>query len=336
LAVKLIDVALSDFEASKTLFERKLYSQALFMFQQSLEKAIKAVLLKLGLADVGELRSKLSHTVISGGLELIASRCILQTLVRVDTILRALEVLEKRVGSDRRETVVRARDEVERIFTEVLRDSALFISVFESYRENKNKRNKMSSLLNGLRSLMLKELDDEGRKRVGDLAVKVRVPLSAAMLPESVLEAVYAIERTLTKYFTNPSPELLEELRKLEMDYALTSLIFELMYWYAPFERLASRLRYPSYAESGGDLWTPLAIDENTGIVEWYKDVSDLIEKRKLFICIKEFIKERAETRECAEMLESIRDYVNSILEARQRRGQPSDSNPFYEKKSMG
>jgi len=54
------------------------------------------------------------------------------------------------------------------------------------------------------------------------------------------------------------------------MDYALVSLIFKLMYWYAPFERLASKLRYPSYAESGGGLWTPLAIDESTGIAEWY------------------------------------------------------------------
>jgi len=319
-AVSLVDIAAKDFEASKVLFRSGFYPQALFMFQQSLEKAIKAILLKLGLVDVRELRTELGHTVISRGLELVVSRCILQTIVRVDVILRALEVLEKRVGSDRRETVVRARSEIEHIFTEALRDSALFIGVFESHRENKNKRNEMSSLLDKLQSLMLKELDDEGRKRLGDLAVKVSIPLSAAMLPESVLEAVYAIERTLTKYFTNPSPELLVELRKLEMDHALASLIFELMYWYTPFERLASKLRYPSYTESGGGLWTPLAIGDNTGVVEWYKDVSELMEKRKVFTCIREFIEERVETQECAEMLESIRDYVNSVLEASQRR----------------
>jgi len=313
-AVSLVDIAARDFESSKVLFRSGFYHQALFMFQQSLEKAIKAILLKLGLVDVRELGSELGHTVVSRGLELVASRCILQTVVRVDVILRALEVLERRVEDDLREAVVKARSEIERIFTEALRDSALFIGVFEAYKD------KVSPLLDELQSLMLKELDDKSRKRLEDLAAEVSVPLFTAMLPESVLEAVYTIERTLTKYFTNPSLELINELRKLEIDYALASLLFELMYWYAPFERLASKLRYPSYTEPRGGLWTPLAIDEKTGVAEWYKDVSELIEKRKLFTCIKEFIEERVETRECAEMLESTRNYINSILEARRRR----------------
>jgi len=101
-AASLVDIAARDFEASKVLFRNGFYPQALFMFQQSLEKAIKAILLKLGLVDVRELRTELSHTVISRGLELVASRCILQTIVRVDVILRALEVLEKHVEDDRR------------------------------------------------------------------------------------------------------------------------------------------------------------------------------------------------------------------------------------------
>jgi len=92
------------------------------------------------------------------------------------------------------------------------------------------------------------------------------------------------------------------------MDYALASYLFELLYWYAPFERLASKLRYPSYAEPERGLWTPLAIDENTEIVEWYRDVSDLIEKRKLFICVREFIEEKVEAQECAETLKNVRN----------------------------
>jgi len=326
-AVSLVDIAARDFEASKVLFRNGFYPQALFMFQQSLEKTIKAILLKLGLVDVGELGAELGHTVISGGLELVTSRCILQTVVRIDAILRALDVLEKRVEDDLREVVVKVRSEVERAFIESLRGSVPFIGAFEAYRD------KVSSLLEKLQSLMLRRLDDEERKRLEDLADEVSIHLLAAMIPEDALkaiyEAIYAIEKALTEHFTSPSPELLDKLRKLEIDYALASHLFELLYWYVPFERLASKLRYPSYAESGRGLWTPLAIDESTGIVEWYKDVSELIEKRKLFTCIREFIEENVETRECVEMVESIRDYINSVLEARQRGGQLPSTSSF-------
>jgi len=39
--------------------------------------------------------------------------------------------------------------------------------------------------------------------------------------------------------------------------------------------------------------------------------VSELIEKRKLLTCIREFIEERVETQEYVEMLKSVRDYIN-------------------------
>jgi hypothetical protein len=45
----LIEIAQKDFEAAKVLFEKSLYSQAIYMLQQSLEKAIKALLLKFSI-----------------------------------------------------------------------------------------------------------------------------------------------------------------------------------------------------------------------------------------------------------------------------------------------
>ena len=51
LSAELIKLASSDLEACEILLKHELYPQAIFMAQQSLEKAIKAILLKLDLAD---------------------------------------------------------------------------------------------------------------------------------------------------------------------------------------------------------------------------------------------------------------------------------------------
>jgi len=45
--ITLVKIAQRDFEAFDVLFEKKLYPHAIFMLQQSLEKAIKALLIKL-------------------------------------------------------------------------------------------------------------------------------------------------------------------------------------------------------------------------------------------------------------------------------------------------
>ncbi|MCS7366845.1 MAG: HEPN domain-containing protein, partial [archaeon YNP-WB-062] len=71
IAVEFIDVALSDFGASKLLFDGGFYPQALFMLQQSLEKAAKAILLKLKLADVEGLGEKIGHSIRRVSLESI-------------------------------------------------------------------------------------------------------------------------------------------------------------------------------------------------------------------------------------------------------------------------
>jgi len=309
-ATMLIDIAMRDFEASRILFEKGFYPQTLFMFQQSLEKTIKALLLRLGLVDVKELRKELGHTIVSRGLELIASRCIEQAIVRVGIILGALEVLEKRAEEERRKALLaEAYNKVENIFTRAMRGTSFYISVYENYRK------RVSSILGKLQDLMLKKLNDEEKKQLGDAIIEISIPLAIAMLPRDILEMIYMIERILTDYFINS--ELVEEIKKLEIDFALASQLFELMYWYAPFEYLVSKLRYPGYIESKRNLWTPLIIDKDTGIVEWYRDIATEIEKQNLFVCIKEFIEEKAKSQKCIEMLRGIREYVDKILEAK-------------------
>jgi len=70
LAIELAGVAESDLVASKTLLEKGLYPQAAFMIQQSLEKAIKTILLKLNLVKAGELKKRTGHAIITNSLDL--------------------------------------------------------------------------------------------------------------------------------------------------------------------------------------------------------------------------------------------------------------------------
>jgi len=61
-------VAERDFDAAELLLERGLYPQGLFLLQQSLEKAAKAILLALG-AKPSELKREVGHDVVSGFLK---------------------------------------------------------------------------------------------------------------------------------------------------------------------------------------------------------------------------------------------------------------------------
>jgi HEPN domain-containing protein len=71
--ITFIEIAKNDFEAAKILFREELYLQAIFMLQQSLEKAIKALLLKFGIVDSEEaLKYEIGHNVVENTLQLIA------------------------------------------------------------------------------------------------------------------------------------------------------------------------------------------------------------------------------------------------------------------------
>jgi HEPN domain-containing protein len=74
----LIRLSQGDFEAAKILFERRLYPQAIYMLQQSLEKAVKALLLKMNIVrSEEELKSKkkgIGHDVVKKTLELLTNK----------------------------------------------------------------------------------------------------------------------------------------------------------------------------------------------------------------------------------------------------------------------
>jgi HEPN domain-containing protein len=58
----LVKIAQKDFEAAELLFEKKPYPQAIYMLQQSPQKASKAALLKSGLVmSEDELKKEIRH-----------------------------------------------------------------------------------------------------------------------------------------------------------------------------------------------------------------------------------------------------------------------------------
>lgn len=97
MAVELIDVAIRDYEASKILFEKDLYPQAIFLLQQSLEKAIKAILLKLGIAEAKELERRIGHRIIMNFLDLIVYRALSQLIILLGEGLACLELLRNKI-----------------------------------------------------------------------------------------------------------------------------------------------------------------------------------------------------------------------------------------------
>ncbi len=61
LALSLAELARKDLDASSLLYEREKYPQAIFLFQQSVEKATKGVGLLLGLTTSGDLKKEVGH-----------------------------------------------------------------------------------------------------------------------------------------------------------------------------------------------------------------------------------------------------------------------------------
>lgn len=57
----LLNIARDDWSASKILYERKLYSQAVFYLQQSVEKAAKSFIVEMGLLDIEDIKKNIGH-----------------------------------------------------------------------------------------------------------------------------------------------------------------------------------------------------------------------------------------------------------------------------------
>jgi HEPN domain-containing protein len=96
----LIEISLNDFEVANMLFDRKepkYYPQAIYMLQQSLEKAIKAVLVCTGLVkSEKELIEKIGHKVTERTLKLLPN-------VAKESIINIISFIIQNVNSTNEE-----------------------------------------------------------------------------------------------------------------------------------------------------------------------------------------------------------------------------------------
>ncbi len=60
----LLNIAKDDWSASKTLYENKLYSQAIFYLQQSVEKSVKSLIIEMELLDTENIKNCVGHNTI--------------------------------------------------------------------------------------------------------------------------------------------------------------------------------------------------------------------------------------------------------------------------------
>jgi len=63
--LELLNIAEGDLAASKCLFLVKLYPQALFYYQQSIEKAFKTLLFSMGLLSYTEMKNNIRHNIFN-------------------------------------------------------------------------------------------------------------------------------------------------------------------------------------------------------------------------------------------------------------------------------
>ena len=67
-ALEFLKVSRKDFGAARLLIDNGYYSQGLFLLQQSIEKASKAILRAMGFVDVETLRKEVGHDILVKGL----------------------------------------------------------------------------------------------------------------------------------------------------------------------------------------------------------------------------------------------------------------------------
>ena len=141
----LIKIAQRDFEDAKLLLENGRYPNAIFMLQQSIEKAIKSLLIKLGLVrDEKELRIEISHYVASKLIKLLEARTY-------DYVKRICGASSNEFERRRCEDVLLPKRVEDRI-SEKLLDIVNTIKSYAFSKVNKEISNKISQLITELAS----------------------------------------------------------------------------------------------------------------------------------------------------------------------------------------
>lgn|GEM_PF-2816497 len=275
-------IAQRDFEAAKVLFERKHYANAVCMLQQSIEKAAKAILVKLGLIrSEDELRREIGHKV-SKALKLLESAMALSIL---DVLDRFLQLLENR-----------AEDECS-----LLTFNSLYLT-YSFYKEYMSKKAQIFSAIEEFGEIAFRDVNEDIKRKANEYIDEffTYTYMLSDLVPDEVIEARLRIAKCLSMNVEDLKKLLTEEAMKLYLWESLSFLILD----HVLFEKAANRLRYS--IES---------INENKFIVWWSRQIMDRIEDTKMLKCIEEYIEGEVREPKCREILNAILSVLSSNLE---------------------
>jgi len=267
-SIKLVKIAQRDFEAAKVLFENKLNANGVYMLQQSIEKAAKAILIKLGLIRTEEeLRKRIGHEV---------SRNVLKLLEGVTTSL----ILEMLVSKDE------ARSKCSSLILDSLH---LMHSLYKGYM---SKREQISDAIEGFSKIVFMDVSKDVEEKVKEYIDKYfsYTYMLLGLIPDEILTAIASV----TKCLGIDIEVLKKYLIKKSMELYLWDALGFIMLFHVPFESAVSKLRYSIEG-----------IDENKFIVWWSKQVMNQIENAKMLECIEEYMEEKIIEPKCKEILDA-------------------------------
>jgi HEPN domain-containing protein len=271
--IRLVRIAQRDFEAAKVLFEKNLYANAVYTLHQSIEKAAKAILIKLGLIRTEEeLRKRIGHEV---------SRNVLKLLEGVTTSL-ILEMLELFLQL--------SKDEAKSKCSSLVLDSLnLMYSFYKGYM---SKREQISDAIEGFSKIVFMDVSKDVEEKVKEYIDKhfSYTYMLLGLIPDEIHTAIASV----TKCLGIDIEVLKKYLIKKSMELYLWETLGFIMLFHVPFESAVSKLRYS--IES---------IDENKFIVWWSKQVMNQIENAKMLECIEEYIEEKIIEPKCKEILDA-------------------------------
>jgi HEPN domain-containing protein len=278
ISVNLIRISQRDFEAATALFERGLYSQAIFMLQQSLEKAVKAVLLKIGIVDPEEVKKRIGHSVAKKTLEMLANELPKRIVMILATISK------------------RMKGEFEEIRRELLLDIIEVAAL--SYEEFLREKDELFKAMNEMGRRALDLIDEELNKKINELIDKIAASAwPIVFLPKEVMEKT---TEKLLKYkeFLKLTEEQINELSAYIYLTDISGLLIE---WHIPFEYNIEKLRYKL-----------INIDEDTVLVQWSKSLIEQIKKTDMLKRLEEFI-EGKKSPEGEKILNAIKQYLSAL-----------------------
>jgi len=294
LAVEFLKVAEQDFDAAELLLEKGLYPQGLFLLQQSLEKAAKAILLALG-AEPSELRREVGHDVISGSLKYLtvllsrryseieksASGLAQKLRERGDQCVAVVEGWDKFVDGLRQVREVGNR--------EVL-NVAILIAQLRGLRvELKNVDEAVELIAYQLRDFTNALYADDKYAKIYHLLVLYGLALQ--MSPPSLLTWFHAYA-PLFQYTSRllsdvancigAKPGELVQVQVPLLKTIVSAVYLQLAFFFLvvahiPFEEQASKLRYPDHG------WSPLFIGGNSVVVKIAREIVDVVKDLGLF-----------------------------------------------------